>query len=50
MGLTPPPINRTAQVYFDVDIGGEKAGRIVFELSADVVPKTAGKEEEAWWW
>jgi hypothetical protein len=33
------------QVFFDVDIGGEKAGRIVFELSADVVPKTAG----AWW-
>jgi len=30
------------QVFFDVDIGGEKAGRIVFELSADVVPKTAG--------
>lgn len=29
-------------MYFDIDIGGEKAGRIVFELSADVVPKTAG--------
>jgi cyclophilin family peptidyl-prolyl cis-trans isomerase len=28
-------------VYFDITIGGEAAGRIVFELFADVVPKTA---------
>uniref|UniRef100_A0A672QSZ7 Peptidyl-prolyl cis-trans isomerase D n=1 Tax=Sinocyclocheilus grahami TaxID=75366 RepID=A0A672QSZ7_SINGR len=28
-------------VFFDVDIGGERVGRIVFELFADVVPKTA---------
>lgn len=29
------------QVYFDVDIGGAPAGRITFELFADVTPKTA---------
>ncbi|KAL1261845.1 hypothetical protein QQF64_007110, partial [Cirrhinus molitorella] len=29
------------RVFFDVDIGGEKVGRVVFELFADVVPKTA---------
>jgi cyclophilin family peptidyl-prolyl cis-trans isomerase len=28
-------------VYFDISIGGQKQGRIVFELFADVVPKTA---------
>jgi hypothetical protein len=30
------------QVYFDVDVGGSNAGRITFELRADVTPKTAG--------
>lgn len=30
------------QVYFDVDVGGASAGRITFELRADVTPKTAG--------
>ena len=30
----------TAKTYFDVTIGGEKAGRIVFGLFGDVVPKT----------
>ncbi|KAF7727235.1 heme binding [Apophysomyces ossiformis] len=29
------------QVYFDMAIDGQPAGRIVFELFADVVPKTA---------
>jgi cyclophilin family peptidyl-prolyl cis-trans isomerase len=28
-------------VFFDIEIGGEAAGRITFELFADVVPKTA---------
>lgn len=28
-------------MYFDVSIGGSGAGRIVMELRADVVPKTA---------
>lgn len=29
------------KVFFDISIGDEKAGRIVMELFADVVPKTA---------
>ena len=29
------------RVYFDITIGGVAAGRITFELFADVVPKTA---------
>merc|ERR1712117_566032 len=28
-------------VFFDTQIGGKDAGRIIFELNADVVPKTA---------
>merc|ERR1719382_388412 len=29
------------KVFFDMEIGGKDAGRITFELRADVVPKTA---------
>lgn len=31
----------TTKVFFDVDIGGKHAGRIVMGLFGDVVPKTA---------
>ncbi|MFE0516462.1 peptidylprolyl isomerase, partial [Streptomyces sp. NPDC058964] len=30
-----------SKVYFDIDINGQDAGRIVFELFEDVTPKTA---------
>src|SRR6188768_1019231 len=29
------------RVFFDITIGGQPAGRVVFELFADAVPKTA---------
>ena len=36
------PLNRAnPKVFFDMSIGGRPAGRIVMELRADVVPKTA---------
>jgi len=31
----------TTRVFFDIDIGGAAAGRIVMELRSDIVPKTA---------
>ncbi|MFA7384237.1 MAG: peptidylprolyl isomerase [Desulfurivibrionaceae bacterium] len=36
-----PAITANPRVFFDIVIGDEKAGRIVMELFADVVPKTA---------
>lgn len=32
---------RRPRVFFDIAIGGQKAGRIVMELYSDIVPKTA---------
>ena len=38
----PPPFEGTLpRVFFDMEIAGESAGRIEFELYADAVPKTA---------
>lgn len=34
-----PP--KRSHVWFDVTIGGEKVGKVVFELYNDIVPKTA---------
>ena len=39
--VRPPLTPRVAQVFFDVEIGGKPAGRIVFGLYGEVVPKTA---------
>jgi cyclophilin family peptidyl-prolyl cis-trans isomerase len=36
-----PEPTANPKVFFDITIGDEKAGRIVMELFADVVPKTA---------
>ncbi|XP_029297051.1 peptidyl-prolyl cis-trans isomerase D [Cottoperca gobio] len=39
---TDKPTNpENPRVFFDVDIGEERAGRIVFELFVDITPKTA---------
>ncbi|CAI5784169.1 peptidyl-prolyl cis-trans isomerase D [Podarcis muralis] len=39
--LCKPSSPSNPRVFLDVDVGGERAGRIVLELFADVVPKTA---------
>ncbi|KAJ7326853.1 hypothetical protein JRQ81_016612 [Phrynocephalus forsythii] len=39
--LSKPSNPSNPRVFLEVDIGGERAGRIVLELFADVVPKTA---------
>ncbi|XP_073748524.1 peptidyl-prolyl cis-trans isomerase D isoform X3 [Callorhinus ursinus] len=38
---TKPSNPSNPRVFFEVDIGGERVGRIVLELFADIVPKTA---------
>ena len=37
----PPDTTLTQKCYFDVEIGGEDAGRVVFGLYGNVVPRTA---------
>lgn len=37
------------RVFFDVSIGSKPAGRIEFELFADVVPKTAENFRALWY-
>ncbi len=39
MSTEPPAENPV--VFFDITIGGQPAGRLVMELFADVVPRTA---------
>jgi len=39
-GRAPTPADVTEKVFFDIAIGGQPAGRIVFGLYGDVVPKT----------
>jgi peptidyl-prolyl isomerase D len=33
---------KRSKVFFDIKIGNKKAGRVIFELYDDIVPKTAG--------
>uniref|UniRef100_A0A0B8RPL9 Peptidyl-prolyl cis-trans isomerase D n=1 Tax=Philothamnus irregularis TaxID=1899461 RepID=A0A0B8RPL9_9SAUR len=39
--LSKPSNPSNPRVFFDVDVGGERVGRMVLELFADTVPKTA---------
>eukprot|EP00929_Paragymnodinium_shiwhaense_P045635 TRINITY_DN2328_c1_g1_i1.p1 TRINITY_DN2328_c1_g1~~TRINITY_DN2328_c1_g1_i1.p1 ORF type:complete len:274 (+),score=76.70 TRINITY_DN2328_c1_g1_i1:82-903(+) len=39
-GRDPRPDDVTTKCYFDISIGGEPAGRVVFGMFGDVVPKT----------
>jgi len=41
LGKRAAPSEGNPKVFLDIQIGGERAGRVVFELAADVVPKTA---------
>ena len=39
---TPPrSLRSNPKVFFDITIGGKPAGRVIMELRADVVPRTA---------
>lgn len=39
--VSKPSCPENPRLFFDVEIGGESVGRIVFEVFADIVPKTA---------
>ena len=36
-------IKTNPRVYFDIEIGGQSTGRMIFQLRDDIVPKTVGK-------